>query len=90
MRVILRFVKLLSGLFFLFVGLLLYLRNDQQVTLDIYVQVFELPLSMLLVLVLILGALLGMLVSVPAMFLAGRRRKRDAGDGSHSSGSLPR
>lgn len=57
----------------LLTGLALHLRNQAPVTLDLYLASWTLPLSLLLVLVLALGALLGALAMVPGRWRLGRR-----------------
>jgi len=54
-------------------GLALHLRNQTPVTLDLYLAAWTLPLSLLLVLVLTLGALLGALAMLPGRWRLGRR-----------------
>ncbi len=54
-------------------GLVLQLRNPSPVTLDLYFGRWTLPLSLLLVLSLALGALLGVLAMLPGRWRLGRR-----------------
>lgn len=56
-------------------GLALHLQNDQPVTLGYYLGAVELPLSLVLVLALILGAALGALASLPLIFRLRRQRR---------------
>lgn len=56
-------------------GLALHLQNDQPVTLRYYLGAIELPLSLVLVLTLILGAALGALASLPLIFRLRRQRR---------------
>ena len=57
-------------------GLLLHLQNDQEVTLGYYLGTIKLPLSVIIVLSLIAGAILGVLASLPLIFKLRRQRRR--------------
>ena len=57
-KLIIVFVILLSGLAF-------HLKNNQMIELNYYVGVLDMPLSWLVVIMLFIGALLGVLASLP-------------------------
>lgn len=57
-KLIIVFVILLSGLAF-------HLKNNQMIELNYYVGVLDMPLSWLVVIILFIGALLGVLASLP-------------------------
>ena len=61
-----RLVKLCIFLFVLLLGLIFHLRNDQQVLMDYYIGVLELPFSFVVVFVLSIGVILGIVVSIPS------------------------
>ena len=61
-KLILVFAILLSGLAF-------HLKNNQLIELDYYVGVLNMPLSWLVVIVLFIGALLGVLASLPMIII---------------------
>jgi len=51
----------------LFLGLIFHLKNNQLVEIHYYVGVVELPLSLMVVLAICLGAVLGVMASVPML-----------------------
>lgn len=60
-----RLVKICVFLFVLFIGLIFHLRNDQLISLDYYLGTTDLSFSLVCVLILIVGVLLGAIVSLP-------------------------
>lgn len=72
----LRTLKLLFLVLVLLAGLAFHLRNRQLVVLDIYAASLELSLSLVVVLALLLGAALGMAVSLLAMLPLRRENVR--------------
>ena len=60
-----RIARLILVLAVLLFGLAFHLKNNQLIMLDYYVGAIELPVSLVVVLILILGALLGVLASLP-------------------------
>ena len=60
-----RIAKLIFVLAILLFGLAFHLKNNQFITLNYYVGAIELPFSLIVVLILCLGALLGVLASLP-------------------------
>ena len=60
-----RLVKICIVLFVFFLGLIFHLRNDQPVLLDYYLNTVEVSFSLVFVLTLITGVVLGALVSLP-------------------------
>jgi len=68
-----RIVGLIIGLLIVLLGLSFALLNANPVELEFYVRKFTMPLSLLLVLVLIVGAMLGVLASLS--MLVSRRRE---------------
>ncbi len=62
-----RIVKLCLVLFVLFLGLVFHLKNNQLVEIHYYVGNSELPLSLMLVLAICLGAVLGIMASIPLL-----------------------
>ena len=60
-----RIARLILVLAVLLFGLAFHLKNNQLITLDYYFGAIELPVSLVVVLILILGALLGVLASLP-------------------------
>lgn len=61
-----KLVKVLIFVAVLLTGLLFHLRNDQMVTIDYYLGIFEIPFSLTIVLSLTIGVLLGVLVGIPS------------------------
>lgn len=62
-----RVLKLLLLLLVVLAGLALHARNAQPVELDYYLGLLRLPLSLLVALALLVGALLGVLAALPAL-----------------------
>ena len=62
-----RIVQLVFILLVLLAGIAFHLRNDQQVMLDFYSGVIELPFSVWILLTLAVGVALGLLACLPAM-----------------------
>ena len=62
-----RIVKLIIVFVILLFGLAFHLKNNQLIELNYYVGVLPMPLSWLVVIVLIIGALLGILASLPML-----------------------
>ena len=60
-------VKIILVVVILVSGLLFHLKNNQAIELSYYVGTIELPLSVLMVLALCVGALLGVLASMPLL-----------------------
>lgn len=77
-----RIIKLVLVLVIVFLGLVFHLRNDQYVAFDYYLGVLELPFSLWLCLALVAGAILGVVSTLPALFLARRERSRVARESS--------
>ncbi len=71
-----RVLKLILIFFVFLVGIVFYLRNDQFVQLDYYVDIIELRFSFWIILALGLGSLLGILVSLPALLKLKRENTR--------------
>ena len=71
-----RLMQLLVAVVAVFVGLAFHVRNSGSVTLDFYVQRFDVPLSLVAVAALILGALLGVLAMAWRVFLLKREISR--------------
>ena len=71
-----RVLKLILIFFVFLVGIVFYLRNDQFVQLDYYVDIIELRFSFWIILALGLGSLLGILVSLPAILKLKRENTR--------------
>jgi len=71
-----RVLKLFLVLVVFLVGFAFHLRNDQFVQLDYYVGVINIPFSLWVVLTLGLGALLGILVSLPMILKLKRENTR--------------
>lgn len=72
----LRILKFLIFIAVILTGIAIHLRNDQLVTLDMYLGVIELPFSVFLVCALIVGAILGVLATLPAVLKLGREKSR--------------
>ena len=70
---ILRFCIILVVLLF---GLAFHLRNDQMVVMDYYLGTIDLPLSLFLIIALCLGAMLGILASLPGIIKLRRDKRR--------------
>jgi putative membrane protein len=69
-------VRLIKAVFFfliLVVGLVLHVKNEQMVTVNYYLSSLELPVSLLITVTLLFGALLGILVSL-TMILSLKRK----------------
>jgi len=69
-------VRLMKAVFFfliLVVGLVLHVKNEQMVTVNYYLGSLELPVSLLITVTLLCGALLGILVSL-TMILSLKRK----------------
>ncbi len=62
-----RFAKLSLFFIIIILGILLHLKNNQIIEFNYYVGSIEIPVSLLLVLALITGAILGMLSSLPML-----------------------
>ncbi|RME34244.1 MAG: DUF1049 domain-containing protein [Gammaproteobacteria bacterium] len=75
MTIVARFLLLLAVLAVFLLGLLFHARNGHPVTLDYYLGTVELPLSLFSVLLLLSGALLGILATL-LMVLRLRRENR--------------
>ncbi len=71
-----RIAKLILILVILLFGLAFHLKNNQLVALNYYVGAIELPMSLVIVLVLILGALLGILASLPLIIKLKQQKLR--------------
>lgn len=72
----LRILKLLLFTSVILIGIAIHLRNDQLVTLDMYLGIVELPFSIFLVCALIVGAVLGVLATLPTVLKLGREKSR--------------
>lgn len=72
----LRILKILIFIAVVVIGIAVHLRNDQIVTLDIYLGVVELPFSVYLVCTLIIGAILGILATLPSVLKLTREKSR--------------
>ena len=72
----LRILKFLLFITVILIGIAIHLRNDQIVTLDMYLGVVELPFSVFLVCALIVGAVLGVMATLPAILKLGREKSR--------------
>lgn len=62
-----RIAKLITVLVILLFGLAFHLKNNQLIAVNYYLGEIELPLSLIIVLILIAGSLLGILASLPAI-----------------------
>ena len=71
-----RLVKLSIFLFVVLIGLLFHLRNDHWVVIDYYLGTQEFPVSFIIVIALIIGVMLGVLVSLPLHFRLKRENAR--------------
>jgi lipopolysaccharide assembly protein A len=60
-----RIVKLIIVFAILLFGLAFHLKNNQMIELNYYVGVLDMPLSWLVVILLFIGAMLGVLASLP-------------------------
>jgi len=72
----LRIIKLSLVLLALIVGLLLHLKNSQRVAIDYYLGIIELPLSVMLVLAVCAGVVLGVLAGIPILVKLKRENLR--------------
>lgn len=68
-----KFLYSVMVLFCVLGGLVLQIRNPASVTIDLYLARWTLPLSLLLVMTLALGALLGVIAMLPGRWRIGRR-----------------
>jgi len=68
-----RIAKLILIFIILLIGLAFHLKNNQLIELNYYVDVINLPMSWLVVIVLFIGAMLGVLASLPIII----KLKRD-------------
>ena len=59
------YLKLALALLVLLGGLAFHVRNGQPVTIDFYLASYEIPLSMVVALALLTGAILGVLAGLP-------------------------
>lgn len=75
MRRLVGLLRWLALLLVVLIGLTLHARNAQPVTLDLYFLTLQQPLSLLLALALLAGALLGMGAALPTL-LSGKRANR--------------
>lgn len=71
-----RIPKLILVLAVLLLGLVFHLKNNQQIELNYYLGSLELSLSLLVVLVLCVGAMLGVLASLPVIVSLKRREMK--------------
>ena len=71
-----RIIKLLFLLLIIVIGLAIHLRNDQMVPFDFYLGVVELPFSLFLVTAVCLGALLGIVATLPTLIKLGVKKSR--------------
>ncbi len=72
----LRIIKFLLFITVIIIGVAIHLRNDQSVTLDLYMGTIDLPFSVFLVSSLIVGAILGVLATLPSLLKLGREKSR--------------
>ena len=73
---ILSLLKYLLLLVIVLLGLILHTRNSEPVTFDFYFGSLQQPLSLLLVLTLAIGALLGVMAGLPSLFSVKRKLRR--------------
>ena len=71
-----RIVQLIIAFVVLLFGLAFHLKNNQLIELNYYVGAFELPFSLVAVLVLIIGAVLGVLASLPIIIKLKQQKLR--------------
>lgn len=71
-----RIASLILVFVILLVGLAFHLKNNQLITLNYYVGAIELPTSLIVVLVLCLGALLGVFASLPIILKLKQQKHR--------------
>ena len=71
-----RIAKLILALAILLFGLAFHLKNNQLVELNYYVGTLELPLSLMVVIGLCIGALLGVLASMPIIIKLKRQKMK--------------
>ena len=71
-----RITQLILVFIILLVGLAFHLKNNQLIELNYYVGAIELPASLIVVLVLCLGAFLGVLASLPIIIKLKQQKHR--------------
>lgn len=71
-----RIAKLILVLAIVLFGLAFHLKNNQLIELNYYIGAIDLPLSLLAVLVLCLGAILGILASLPVIIKLKRQNMK--------------
>jgi len=71
-----RIAQLILVFIILLVGLAFHLKNNQLIELNYYVGAIELPASLIVVLVLCLGAFLGVLASLPIIIKLKQQKHR--------------
>lgn len=71
-----RIAQLILVFIILLVGLAFHLKNNQLIELNYYVGAIELPVSLIVVLVLCLGAFLGVLASLPIIIKLKQQKHR--------------
>ena len=71
-----RIAKLILVFFVLLLGLVFHLKNNQLIELNYYLGTIELSLSLLVVLVLCVGAFLGVLASLPIIVSLKRKQMK--------------
>lgn len=71
-----RIAKLILVFVILLVGLAFHLKNNQPIELNYYLDVINLPLSWLVVIILFIGAMLGVLSSLPIIIKLKRDKLR--------------
>ena len=69
-------VKLILIIFVLLFGLAFHIRNHQLVTLDYYVSEVQLSFSVIILIAVSIGVLLGILVSIPIIIRTRQRNSR--------------
>jgi putative membrane protein len=72
----LRIAKLFIFITIIIFGIAIHLRNDQVVSLDVYLGTVELPFSVFLAGTFIVGAILGVLATLPTILKLGREKSR--------------
>ncbi|MCY4153732.1 MAG: LapA family protein [Gammaproteobacteria bacterium] len=70
------YVKLTLALCIVLAGLAFHVRNAQPVVIDFYLASYEIPMSLLVAVALLIGALLGVLASLPARLKLQRDKAR--------------
>lgn len=63
-----RLLKVCFIIVIIFLGLIFHLKNGQTIVIDYYAGSINLPLSLMTVIALCVGAILGMLASLPILF----------------------